>query len=157
MEVLGLISHLAVADEEDKAYTFKQLQEFSGLVATARSQGWALPLNHLSNSAALWEHKEAHLDLVRPGLMLYGSPPSPRRPPPITLKPVMTLATEVLQVKRLPSGEQHQLRMHLHHPRLVRPGGAAGGLLQRLQPAAVQPGRRPGPTAGGPPSGAGSA
>ena len=34
--------------------------------------------------------------------MLYGSPPSPRRPPPITLKPVMTLATEVLQVKRLP-------------------------------------------------------
>ena len=53
LEVLGLISHLAVADEEDKAYTFKQLQEFSGLVSAARSQGWALPLNHLSNSAAL--------------------------------------------------------------------------------------------------------
>jgi len=104
LEVLGLISHLAVADEEDKAYTLKQLQEFTGLLAAARGQGWALPLSHLSNSAALWELKEAHLDLVRPGLMLYGSPPSPRRPPPLTLKPVMTLATEVLQVKRLPPG-----------------------------------------------------
>jgi len=104
LEVLGIISHLAVAEEEDKAYTLKQLQEFTGLLAAARGQGWALPLSHLSNSAALWELKEAHLDLVRPGLMLYGSPPSPRRPPPLTLKPVMTLATEVLQVKRLPPG-----------------------------------------------------
>jgi len=102
LEILGLVSHLAVADEEDKAYTLKQLQEFTGLLAAARGQGWALPLSHISNSAALWELKQAHLDLVRPGLMLYGSPPSPRRPPPITLKPVMTLTTEVLQVKRLP-------------------------------------------------------
>ncbi len=102
LEVLGLISHLAAADEEDKAHTLKQLQEFTGLLAAVRSQGWALPLSQLSNSAALWELKEAHLDLVRPGLMLYGSPPSPRRPPPVTLKPVMTLTTEVLQVKRLP-------------------------------------------------------
>jgi alanine racemase len=80
------------------------LQEFTGLLAAARGQGWPLALSHLSNSAALWELKEAHLDLVRPGLMLYGSPPSPRRPPPVTLKPVMTLATEVLQVKHLPPG-----------------------------------------------------
>ncbi len=104
LEVLGLISHLAVADLEDKTYTLKQLQDFTKLLAAARGQGWALPLSHISNSAALWELKEAHLGLVRPGLMLYGSPPAPDRPPPVELKPVMTLTTQVLQLKHLPPG-----------------------------------------------------
>ena len=104
LEILGLTSHLAVADLEDKTYTLRQLGEFNQLLATVRGQGWALPLSHLSNSAALWDLPEAHLGLVRPGLMLYGSPPSPDRPPPVALRPVMSLTTQVLQVKRLPPG-----------------------------------------------------
>jgi alanine racemase len=104
LEVLGLISHLAVADLEDKTYTLRQLQDFTELLAAARGLGWALPLSHISNSAALWELKEAHLGLVRPGLMLYGSPPAPDRPPPVELRPVMTLTTQVLQLKHLPPG-----------------------------------------------------
>ncbi len=104
LEVLGLSSHLAVADLEDKTYTLKQLQSFNELLAAARGQGYALPLSHISNSAALWELKEAHLGLVRPGLMLYGSPPAPDRPPPVALRPVMSLTTQVLQLKRLPPG-----------------------------------------------------
>jgi alanine racemase len=102
VEVPGLISHLAVADLEDKTYTRKQLHGFTELLAAARQQGWNLPLSHISNSAALWEMKEAHLGLVRPGLMLYGSPPAAHRPPPVKLQPVMSLACQVLQVKRLP-------------------------------------------------------
>jgi len=102
LEVMGLISHLAEADQEDKTYTFRQLREFQALLAAARQQGWALPLSHLSNSAALWDVPEAHLSLVRPGLMLYGSPPSPHRPPPVDLRPVMSFTTQVLQLKRLP-------------------------------------------------------
>jgi alanine racemase len=104
LEIMGIISHLAVADQEDKAYTLQQLREFNELLAALRARGWALPLSHISNSAALYEFKEAHLALVRPGLMLYGSPPAPDRPPPLELKPVMTLTSEVLQVKRLPPG-----------------------------------------------------
>ena len=104
LEILGLTSHLAVADLEDKTYTLRQLREFNQLLATVRGQGWALPLSHISNSAALWDLKEAHLGLVRPGLMLYGSPTSPDRPPPVELRPVMSLTTQVLQVKRLPPG-----------------------------------------------------
>jgi alanine racemase len=104
LKVVGLISHLAVADQEDKTYTHKQLQEFTELLATARSEGWPLPLSHITNSAALWELPAAHLGLVRPGLMLYGSPPAPDRPPPVALKPVMSLAARVLQVKHLPPG-----------------------------------------------------
>jgi alanine racemase len=104
LKVMGLISHLAVADQADKTYTYKQLQEFTSLLAAARAEGFKLPLSHISNSAALWELPEAHAGLVRPGLMLYGSPPSPDRPPPAELQPVMSLAARVLQVKRLPPG-----------------------------------------------------
>jgi alanine racemase len=104
MKVMGLISHLAVADQADKTYTHKQLQEFTSLLAAARAEGFKLPLSHISNSAALWELPEAHMGLVRPGLMLYGSPSSPDRPPPAELQPVMSLAAQVLQVKRLPPG-----------------------------------------------------
>jgi len=104
VEVLGLISHLAAADLDDKAYTKKQLREFTALLAEARQQGWQLELSHIANSAALWEMPEAHLGLVRPGLMLYGSPPAPHRPPPVELRAVMSFTCQVLQVKRLPPG-----------------------------------------------------
>jgi alanine racemase len=104
LEVRGLISHLAVAEQEDKTYTRKQFKEFGDLLAAARREGWELPLSHIANSAALWEHQEAHFNLVRPGLMLYGSPPAPHRPPPVALKPAMSFRSRVLQVKRVPPG-----------------------------------------------------
>jgi alanine racemase len=102
LRVLGLCSHLAVAELEDKTHTLRQLKDFTDLLAAARGQGWKLPLSHIANSAALWELREAHLGLVRPGIMLYGSPPAPHRPGPVALKPVMSLRSQVLQVKRLP-------------------------------------------------------
>jgi alanine racemase len=104
LKVMGLISHLAVADQADKTYTHKQLHEFRALLAAAREDGYKLPLSHLANSAALWELPEAHFGLVRPGLMLYGASPAPERPSPVPLTPVMSLAARVLQVKRLPPG-----------------------------------------------------
>lgn len=105
LEVLGLISHLAVAELEDKSYTLKQLEQFTGILQNARDLGWALPLSHIALSAALWELKDAHFAMVRPGIMLYGSPPAPERQIPVALQPVMSLTTQVLQVKRLPPGK----------------------------------------------------
>jgi alanine racemase len=104
LEVQGLISHLAMADMEDKTYTHRQISEFGELLAAARLKGWELPLSHIANSAALLEVREAHFALVRPGIMLYGSPPAPDRPAPVDLKPVMSLQSQVVQLKRLPPG-----------------------------------------------------
>ncbi len=104
LEVQGLISHLAMADLADKTYTHRQLSEFGELLAAARLKGWELPLSHIANSAALLEVKEAHFALVRPGIMLYGSPPAPDRPAPVDLRPVMTLRSQVVQLKSLPPG-----------------------------------------------------
>jgi len=104
LEVRGLISHLAMADLEDKTYTYRQISEFEELLAAARLKGWELPLSHIANSAALLDVKAAHFALVRPGIMLYGSPPAPDRPAPVDLKPVMSLKSQVVQMKRLPPG-----------------------------------------------------
>jgi alanine racemase len=104
LEVLGLISHLAMADIADKTYTRKQLQEFLTLLTAAREQGWELPLSHIANSAALVDFPEAHFGMARPGISLYGSPPSPERSWGVDLKPVMSFTTQVLQLKRLPPG-----------------------------------------------------
>jgi len=104
LEVLGLISHLAMADVADKTYTRKQLQVFLGLLTAARDQGWEVPYSHIANSAALMDMPEAHFSLARPGISLYGSPPAPERSWGVDLKPVMSLTTQVLQLKRLPPG-----------------------------------------------------
>ncbi|MEW6388769.1 MAG: alanine racemase [Thermodesulfobacteriota bacterium] len=102
LEVLGLVSHLAMAEKEDKTYTLKQLGEFVALLGSARFRGFPLPLSHIANSAALAELPEAHFGLVRPGIMLYGSPADPGRPPPVALQPVMSLKSQVVQLKHLP-------------------------------------------------------
>ncbi len=103
LEIMGLISHFAVADWADKAYTQQQLNQFNALVAEARGRGWALPVSHIANSAGILEMRDAHHDMVRAGIMLYGSPPA-ETPPPVALKPVMSFRTEVIQVKQLPPG-----------------------------------------------------
>lgn len=104
LEVVGLISHLAMADLEDKSYTYKQINEFASLLRAARLRGWELPLSHIANSAALAEVREAQFAVVRPGIMLYGSPAAPGRPAPVELKPVMSLKSQVVQLKHLPKG-----------------------------------------------------
>lgn len=104
LEVLGLISHLAMADSPDNNYTKKQLEVFLALLNAARGQGWDLPYSHIANSAALMEFPEAHFGMARPGISLYGSPPSPARAWGVDLKPVMSFTTQVLQLKRLPPG-----------------------------------------------------
>ncbi len=104
LEIMGLISHLAMADLQDKTYTYKQINEFAGLLRAARLRGWELPLSHIANSAALSEVREAQFAMVRPGIMLYGSPAAPDRPAPVELKPVMSFTSQVVQLKRLPPG-----------------------------------------------------
>ena len=136
LEVMGLISHLAVAEIEDKSYTKKQLAEFTALLQACRARGWGLPLSHIANSAATWELKEAHFNLVRPGIMLYGSPPAPQRPPPVALRPVMSFKSQVLQLKRLPPGSHISYGCTFTTPDwcdlAVVPVGYANGLSRLL-------------------------
>jgi len=102
LEVEALLSHLACAHESDEEYTRFQLERFRKAIVEAQKMGFTLLYNHIANSAAIINYKEAHFDLVRPGIMLYGSYPSSQFKEKVSLKPVMTFKSRIIQIKRLP-------------------------------------------------------
>ena len=104
LDLGGLISHLSSADDPDGSFTGLQIRYFKEAIETARAMGFRLPLNSLANSAGVMGYPESHLDMVRPGIMLYGGLPDPEFPSPVALRPVMTFKAVVLQVRDMPGG-----------------------------------------------------
>lgn len=99
LQVEGILTHLARADEEESAPTEKQFEIFNRLRAEMISKGAKVPFYHIANSAALIEGKVDSFAMGRPGLMLYGAYPHPRLKDKIELQPVLTLKTAVLNIK----------------------------------------------------------
>ena len=104
IRVEGLLSHFASADEQDKSFSNAQLERFRRILTQAQTLGLNPRYAHIANSAGVIDLPDSYLHLVRPGLMLYGAPPSQELHHPIPLKPVMTLKTRVLQLKEVPAG-----------------------------------------------------
>jgi alanine racemase len=104
-EVEGILSHFSMTDEEE-GYTQNQWGAFQKAVAIAEEVGISCPYLHMASSATLMAYPaySASAKLVRPGIMLYGSYPSPRFQPLLPLKPVMTLKTRIHFLKPVPSG-----------------------------------------------------
>jgi len=100
----GLLSHFVEADVPESPFSALQLKDFQKTADLAQDLGFKVKYLHIANSAAIVRMKEAHLDLVRPGIMLYGSYPAVDMEKSITLKPVMEFKTEILQLKNLPAG-----------------------------------------------------
>lgn len=104
INILGLMSHLSSADSNDRDYTLQQLDLFQKAIQTGRSLGLSLPKNHMANSAGLISYASARLDLVRPGIMIYGIYPSEKIKEQIPLKPAMTFKSEIVQISNLTAG-----------------------------------------------------
>jgi len=98
-QLQGLMTHLADGDNEDPTYTNQQLQDFLNLVQHLKEGGLSIPLLSVANTAGILFHPKSHLDMVRPGLMLFGYPPVEGRPVAAHLKPVMRLSTRIVQVR----------------------------------------------------------
>ena len=88
LEIKGLFTHLATADEVDKSFVSVQLKRFSAVLANHTGK-----IVHVANSAATLTVPESHFDAVRPGLSLYGVYPAAEKP--ISLKPALTWKTRV--------------------------------------------------------------
>lgn len=101
VEVEGVMTHLAAADEDAEA-TERQLDRFDDAVARLAARGLRPPLVHACNSGGLAFVRDTHT-LVRPGLMVYGVKPRPLAPA-IDVKPVMQVSAEVALVKNVPPG-----------------------------------------------------
>jgi alanine racemase len=104
LEIAGLYSHLATADEEDKTFAREQASRFTAVLDALRRKGIEIPLAHLANSGAVLDLPECLFDMVRPGIMLYGISPSGRGTGPVTLRPVLSLKSNVVYVKEVDPG-----------------------------------------------------
>ena len=102
LKLEGIFSHFSHAESVQGDYTRKQMEIFTGVVENLRRQNITLPLVHLANSAATITLPAAYFDMVRPGIMLYGVYPSPEMASQISLKPVLTWKTRILQLKKVP-------------------------------------------------------
>jgi alanine racemase len=105
IQLEGILSHFAVADESDKAYSQKQLERFQQVLQLTTARGCQPCYAHISNSAGLLDLPTAHYQLVRPGLMLYGSPPSATLHWPAKLQPVMSFKSKIMQLKDISGGQ----------------------------------------------------
>ncbi len=98
----GLFTHFASADEEDKEFTYIQFERFMSICSELRRIGIDIPVKHVANSAALIEFPEMHLDMVRPGIIIYGMYPSDKvDKTKIDLKPAMELKANIILVKEV--------------------------------------------------------
>lgn len=105
LEIEGIYTHFASADWLDKSYVQRQYDLFFDILNRLRLKGFQVPLRHAANSAAIIDIPETHLDMVRAGIMIYGLYPSGEvKKERVNLKPVMTLKTRVVHVKRVPAG-----------------------------------------------------
>ncbi|HBZ57227.1 MAG TPA: alanine racemase [Syntrophobacteraceae bacterium] len=105
IELQGVLSHFAVADDVDKSFSEWQLGRFRQVLALLEERGRTVRYAHIANSAGLLDLTGSHLQLVRPGLMLYGSPPSAILHGPIKLRPVMSFKSRVIQIKQVQPGD----------------------------------------------------
>ena len=105
LEVEGIYTHFAIADAEDKDYSIEQLQYFQWLLDQLAKSGLHISIRHAANSAGLIDLPEAHFDLVRPGLILYGMYPSNEvQKTKLFLRQAMSLKAEVSYVKQVAKG-----------------------------------------------------
>lgn len=107
LEIEGIFTHFARADETDKTHARKQLWLFKDFIARIeRELSLNIPVKHCSNSAGILELEEANLDVVRAGITLYGLHPSDEVPGGETyLKPALSLHSHVVYVKTLRKGQ----------------------------------------------------
>lgn len=106
VEIVGVWSHLAFADEPEHPTVRAQEQVFADAVALVERAGVHLEVRHLANSAATLTAPRAHYDLVRPGIAVYGLSPVPQlgSSADFGLAPAMTVEAELATVKPVPAG-----------------------------------------------------
>lgn len=109
LEIEGIFTHFATADESDKTKTYHQMQLFQEFAEQVEQEiQQKIPMKHCSNSAGIVELPEANMDAVRAGIILYGLWPSDvvQSNNRIQLKPMFTLKSRVVYVKTVPKGQE---------------------------------------------------
>lgn len=104
VQVEGLFTHFACADEADPAQSDTQEEIFQSLVGKMKGSGFQIPLIHAANSAASLTRPSAYFNCVRLGIAMFGLHPSLECPLPSEFRPALTWKSVLSQVKTLPRG-----------------------------------------------------
>lgn len=132
----GIYTHFASADQRDLSFAREQLSRFNQVVDRLKAQGLEIPIRHAANSAAILQLPEAHFELVRPGIILYGLPPSRQVGQTVGFEPVLSWRAKVTQVKTIATGEtvSYGRTFRAAYPTRVAtiPVGYADGLRRAL-------------------------
>ena len=103
--VEGIFSHFSKADEADKTFARRQLATFKQFNEQLQQRtGVRIPIQHMAASAGIIDLPEGHLDMVRPGIMLYGFQPSDEMQHIADIKPALCWKARVGRVQKLPAG-----------------------------------------------------
>jgi alanine racemase len=97
--VEGIYSHFANSDDADLTYARLQLARFLDVLEWYDKQGIAPPVRHIANSGAILQLPESHLDMVRPGILLYGVYPAAEVRHTIAVRPVLSWKSRVVYFK----------------------------------------------------------
>ncbi|QMV86083.1 alanine racemase [Corynebacterium hindlerae] len=135
VQVTGLFSHLACADDPDDPTTDAQAAAFERALDLARQCGLEVPVNHLANSPATLTRPDLHYQMVRPGLICYGLEPIRGRDH--GLKPALTWSARLTLVKAIAAGEGTSYGLTWWAPHdgnyAIVPVGYADGLPRAAQ------------------------
>ncbi|MGB7567472.1 MAG: alanine racemase [Chitinivibrionales bacterium] len=100
----GVFTHLANADGSDTGTISRQLAHFRKVLNALHENAVAPRHIHYANSAAIMRYPLEECTMVRPGIALFGCKPDPRQDFPLDLKPVLSLKTRIVKMKRVPAG-----------------------------------------------------
>jgi alanine racemase len=133
----GIFTHFAASDSADLSSAKRQLALFSEVLSALRARGLEFEVRHAANSAAVIALPEAHFDLVRPGIALYGLMPSDKVDlTGISLKPAMALKARIIHLKAVPAGTCISYGMTYRTPRptviATVPAGYADGFRRQF-------------------------
>ena len=105
LTIEGCYSHFTEADNPESDFSARQIERFNGALDLIRAQGIDPGIRHMANSAALLQIPESRMDMVRPGVLLYGLSPEADHRLPEGFKPVMEFCAAVMSLRDIGEGE----------------------------------------------------
>ncbi|MFR4089031.1 MAG: alanine racemase [Dysosmobacter sp.] len=142
LEAEGIFTHFAVSDEDDRdseAYTRAQFDVFTRVLDALAAGGRTFAIRHCANSGALARYPEMYLDMVRPGIALYGVGADAQR---LDLRPVMSLKSSVSTIKTFDPGTDVSYGRTFRTQGRTRIGRAAHRLCRTVSSGAFPTGCR---------------
>ncbi|MDX1613165.1 MAG: alanine racemase [Candidatus Promineifilaceae bacterium] len=140
-QVEGIYSHFANSDTADLSSARQQLARFEAVLSFYEQRGLPLPLRHMANSGAILQLPDSHMDMVRPGILLYGVYPSDEVPLAIDVQPTLSWKSRVVYFKVVKPGHPVSYGSTWVSDHLVRlvtvPVGYGDGYFRNLSNAGV--------------------